>query len=100
MDVICSDWFPQGLINSYPSNESKIFSEKPWYVVHLLTLIPIEAILPFAVQTPVSFSLVKESILNFLNESIITFSMFRTNGITFLGSESRIIGYPINCPSP
>ena len=66
----------------------------------MLTLIPTEAILPFAVQTPVSSSFVYESILNFLKESIITFSRLRTNGMTFFGSESRIIGYPINCPSP
>ena len=71
---------------------SLIFNENPWNVVHLLTLIPIDAIFPSFVQTPVSSSLEKAGIENIDKVSIITFSIFRTNGTTFFGSSNLIIG--------
>jgi hypothetical protein len=55
-------------------------------------LIPIDAIFPSFVQTPVSSSLEKAGIENIDKVSIITFSIFRTNGTTFFGSSNLIIG--------
>ena len=82
IETTCSSLLPQGLIKLNPFVFSLMFNENPWSVVHLLTLIPIEAIFPSLVHTPVSSVFEKASIDSSASELIITFSILRTKGTT------------------